>query len=549
MAVIRQANKLRAGSASMSGGNVGGWQLAAGHFVSKKLDPELIFPRPDSETPAWAKHRRHYPGIRYEIPIGVAFGSWPFYFEKIVAPAGTTVGAFLAQSGDKLVVTDDFGVVSWDNPTVGTHSFHVRVHFQDGTAPLNVQWTLEVTTAGTIFMDAVNGSDTNPGTLAAPLKTMDGWYKLAYTDRTYHGYQVCYKNGTYDIASADPASPNLRLEFQNKPLVHYAYPGHSPVWNFTNTINFGVATSPQEYVGGEWHMSDWYLGGITCSGGLQGYSQRRWFVGGYARGPFAYDGTGGGQRCTWYKSPQIDWVYTGDPANNAGILFGSDVLDESKRRNHWLIDRVNISGVYSDSAYATTNWNGWYIGNLSLALFQNCTVTGTNFGKNAFCAKSSQWKTCYRNIDFSQAPNQRIQIDTTGEYATLIGGYNEISYCKANYQFNGAGGTLLLFNFHNYAFDGAQPYEKENWAYRNSWSKAPATLGEIIRSMADWPTYVEKDVWCSSGDGIYLNGPANTQAAGDWLLYSIASNPFDSSLNLTGAARTQYLGTHGAEVA
>lgn len=525
------------------------WQLPAGHYVPQKLAPELIFPRPDAETPVWAKHRRHYPGIPYEIPIGVAFGSWPFFFEIVTAPAGATIGAFLQASGDKLIVPEDYGVVSWDNPTVGTHSFHIRVNFQDGTTPLNVQWTLQVTTTGTIFLDAINGNDANDGSLNSPLQTIDGWYKLSYTDRTYTGYQVCYKTGTYDVESADVASANIRMEYLNKPLVHYAYPGDSPVWNFDNgTMNFAVISAAETNGFGEYHMSDWYMGGITCTGGQQAYSSRRWALFAGARGPFVYDGTGGGQRCTWYKCPQINWNYTGDPANNAGICFGSDVNDVTKRRNYWLLDRITFNNITS-SGYSTTNFNGWYIGNISLALFQNSELIGTNFGRSGFTGKSSQWKTCYRNIDQAQAPNQQIEIDTAGEYAPLIGGYNEISYCKANYQVVGAGQFLILFNHHFYTFDPLEPYMNECWEYRNSFSKAPSATGEIFRAATDWPVTVEKDVWCSSGDGIYLNAPSNSQVSGDWQLYSIANNPFDANMNLTGTARTNLLGTHGAEVA
>ena len=138
-------------------------QLPAANYIPAKQAAHLIHPRPDSETASWAKHRRHYPGIKYEVPVGVSFGSWPFFYDLTTAPAGATIGENVIAVDGELVPGDDYGVVTWDNPTEGTHNFQVTVSFQDGATPLVIEWTLEVTTTGTIFVDAVNGLDTNDG--------------------------------------------------------------------------------------------------------------------------------------------------------------------------------------------------------------------------------------------------------------------------------------------------------------------------------------------------------------------------------------------------
>ena len=41
------------------------WQLPAGNFEPTYVTAEMIYPRPDSETPVWAKHRRHLHWRKY----------------------------------------------------------------------------------------------------------------------------------------------------------------------------------------------------------------------------------------------------------------------------------------------------------------------------------------------------------------------------------------------------------------------------------------------------------------------------------------------------
>lgn len=523
------------------------WQLGAGHYVETQRAPELVFPRPDSETPAWAKHRRHYPGKRFEIPLGISFGSWPFYFEAITMPAGATVGAFLTPSSDKLIVGDDYGVVRWDNPTAGTHEWHIRVHFQDGWEPLDVQWTTEVTTTGTIFVDESHpdASDSNPGTEALPMLTLDGWFKADFNDRTFSQYQVCYKAGTYDVVTADPGTAgNLRMNYLNKPLVHYACDDDVVEWDFLNTMT--AAQSASVTSGGEYNWHDVFFGGIICKGGTQAATNgRRWNVNAPARGPVEYTGVGGGLRCTWFKCPQIDWTYTGDPTNNTGICFAPDTTVTTQCRQFWYVTRCPIRNILNGGL----NFNGWFVGNVRRFLAEHVEVENTSFGRGPFSGKSSESLSCYRNIDLSKAPSQPFNYDNAGSYGPELGGGTEVSYCKVNRQSTGAAATAMISGHHGDAYNPGYPEHRQNVHFRNSVSKSPSATGEAFYAFAGWPVNVLKDVWCSTGDGIYLNGPQNTQAAGDWRLYSIANNPFDADMNLSGAARTELLGTHGAEVA
>ena len=521
-------------------------QLPSGHYEPTKIPAELIFPRPDSETNLWAKHRHHYTGIPYRIPIGVSFGSWPFNFEIIEAPTGVTIGSQLVPAGDKLIAGEDYGTVQWDNPQEGDHSFHIKVHFQDGTTPLDVMWNLNVSTSGTIFCDAFNGSDTTgTGSLSNPFKTMDGWFKSDNTDRTFSGYQVCYLSGTYNVATSDPATTgNMKMDFYNKPLVHYAPPGENVIWNF-DSGNFTSGIRKADSSAGEYHMTDWFLGNITCSGGKQSDNSRRWFLTSAVRGnQFPYDGSGGGKRCTWFESPQIDWNFTGDSSNNGGICFASNTGNTNLGRSHWLISRCNANNITGTSG----NFNGWFVGNMAYFLMENLSVTKCGFGRAYMSGKSSEHRSCYRNIDVSQSSG-KWNIDNAGSYAPQAGGGSEISYCKFINSTPGRTLNALALGLHSDTYNANNPYHFENYIFRNNLSKAPTSTGEVLTSFFNWPLNIDKDIWCSSGDGLYGTTPLNTQTEGDWVLYDVINNPFDSKLNLTGEARKLLLGTHGAEIA
>jgi len=528
-------------------------QLPAARYIPAKQAAHLVHPRPDSETASWAKHRKHYPGIKYEVPVGVSFGSWPFFYELTgSSPAGATIGENVVEVDGRLVPGDDYGVVTWDNPTVGSHTFQVTVSFQDGAIPLFIDWTLEVTTAGTIFVDAVSGLDTNDGVLVAdggtgPLKTIDGWFKADYTDRTYTGYQVCYLAGTYVVGTADPATTgNMRMNYLNKPLVHYAKNVEAVTWDFQNTMLMGI-TSPQPGTGvnaGEYNFHDWFLGRITCSGGPTGDNKRRWYVIGDAESSFPYDGTEGGCRNTWFKSPQIDWTSTGAVNDNAGICFGENTGSGTPARAYFYVTQCPITNITSTQG-DTTNFNGWWLGQSAYFLAEHNVITNTNFGRGPYSAKSSEYRSCYRNIDMSAAPDQPFVPDCAGSYAIGYGGGSELSYSKINYTGTKTVDTAVKWGHHFEPFDDVTyPNHEKNWQFRNSVSKAPATNGECFRS-DNWPTEVIQDIWCSKSDGIYLDAPSNTQLDGDWKLYAVADDPFDSSMNLTN---TEFAGTHGAEV-
>lgn len=522
-------------------------QLPATNYVTRVADPELIFPRPDNETPAWAKHRRHHPSVPYRIPIGISFGSWPFYFEAISMPTGATVGSWLTTSGDKLIVGDDYGVVEWLNPTVGNHSFHIKVHFQDGYAPLDVQWTLEVTTAGTIFIDAVSGNDsTGDGTIGNPFQTIESWWLGDEQDATYREYQVCYRGGTHNVAADNTLTGitggNWQLNGTDKPLVHYGYQGENVIFDMSDTTIVCGFTTPVAGVS----ASDCWFSNIEFNGGpVARNNPRQFFFAGESSSATTYTAGGNGQRNTWFECTHKDFVNVTTAADNSGVLWAPNTTSNEKR-HYWAVIRADFTNVrYNTGVFL--NFNGFYLSQGWNYLGEHITCTNTNFGKGPVTCKSSANRVCSRNHDYSAAPDQIFGMNLAGSYDSTNAEVWELSYSRINMQLTATVDVCLFVNQSNVTYDSVGQNHHPVQVYRNTFSRAPDDGGAI--RTGGWDVVMKNNVLVA--DSAFYLTPENSNSADtdDYLLYSVASNPLDTNLNLTGSERTTYLGQYGAEVA
>lgn len=81
------------------------WKLPDGNFILAKMPMHIVYPRADSETGAFVRHKFAHPNLRYEIPIGVQGGAWPFKYELLQAPNGATIG--------EVYVNENYGSIAW----------------------------------------------------------------------------------------------------------------------------------------------------------------------------------------------------------------------------------------------------------------------------------------------------------------------------------------------------------------------------------------------------------------------------------------------------
>jgi hypothetical protein len=167
-----------------------------------------------------------YPGIMYNIRAAVIGGAYPYVYSLTAAPSGMTINA---QTGE----------ISWPNPqTSGTAT--LRVQDTEGTV-ITSSWTINVTTTGFKFVDAINGrnsasngcsSSCGTGTEANPWRSV----RDVIYSTTAAGDFLYFKNGTYrvtDIPRGDAGGMWERIDIEEpKPVVWIAYPGQSPVIDF-----------------------------------------------------------------------------------------------------------------------------------------------------------------------------------------------------------------------------------------------------------------------------------------------------------------------------
>lgn len=525
------------------------YQLSAGNYSPRNVDPILIHPRPDTETAAWAKHRRHYPGIGYRVPIGVAFGAGPQVFEIISAPAGSTIGEFLVVDGDRLVPNEDYGVLKHPGLSAGNYSFHVRVSFQDGFAPIDVQWTLEVTTTGTIFIDSVNGSDTTgDGTIGNPFQTINAWWKNDLADTTYSGFQVCYRSGTHN-ATAENSNTGVdagswQLNGTDKPLVHYPHPAENVVLDMTNTtIGVGGAAP----VGGGQHGSDMYFGAFEYLGGRLSTTDnpRQFYLFSAVASSKTYVAGGAGQRMTWDSPTHKDFVVETTSADNSGPLWATKAEGVNPDKRHFIyihrptFNNCRMSATATDPA--NQNFNGYYFSSATNLLADHITCINTEFGLAPIHSKSGGRYWCIRWADLTQAEKQPFHFEMVSAYDLLSGGPLELSYVKSAYTDTLTNAVNIYINNSTEAYDSQNPEHLPAYICRSNISRAPVTNRSALRVGGSWP-YELVDCVFVADDLVYLADPDPT---GDFLRYDVANNPFDASLNWVN--RTN-LGAYGAEV-
>jgi hypothetical protein len=216
------------------------WQLPAGNFVSAKMvltDARVVHPRPDSETSSTAFHRNAYPNMQYEIPIGIQGGAYPYYFEIITAPSGTTLGSTIFEA--------DYGILKW-TPTVagGPHTFQIRVTDQD-LAEVTITWTVTVSTSWLIFVSTSGNDTTGSGTLASPYATISKAVSVATG-----GKGICIRSGSYS------AGTNQNVFSSTTFRSIFGYPGETVNVSCASIANSGNSGAFYWSTGGDYWASN-----------------------------------------------------------------------------------------------------------------------------------------------------------------------------------------------------------------------------------------------------------------------------------------------------
>lgn len=506
------------------GGVGGAWSLSATNYVAAKMPMRLIFPR-NTEANSWSYAKNAYPGTKWNIPICIQGGAWPFKYE-IISNGGATglaIGEELTRTTDVPTsktlhtVGADYGVLSWDNPSTGTYSITVRVTDQ-GLNTVDVPITLTVGTANWLFVDPVSGNDTTgDGSIGSPFATLEKIHNDASTTTTYAGNRVYLRAGTTNLDGMTANNNNLRLIGSNNPVQYIGYPGEAAVleayegWIVTDGADdFGLFDLTYQYA------TAYSPGGGTAP-------------------IYMVNDIGATDRITLFNVDFKD--FKGSPAN-AGAGNSSIVFLPSNPRQNFAVSRCKQSGT---TGTFTCSFKTTYalIEHHSVA---NATVTTSEAStRNVIHLKDEPSYFTVRACDLWDNNTWALtnNYGAMGVYGQA--GANNVEFCwnTSQHPINAAtqrGGAL-----YNWGNNVVTQLVENIYAYRNSLKQGFRWEGTQQSNMANGTEVHEKNVLDTGTmpSDAKITSTDNIDAA----------TYFDASMELTGASRTNYLGTHGAEVA
>ena len=412
--------------------------LPTGHYLARIQPMVAVYPRPDAETSAnarhhWAFYQSGSPSMLYDIPINVIGGSYPHIPVLQSGPPGMTIVLPNYSAGPPYASPR----LRWTPSGPYSGSVTIRWYSQEyQTDPTQyLDQTFSIATSGDIanggrfvFHNADTGSSANNGGYASPLSAnlSDSFGTTWATAPTVGGVSTA---GFIDVlmnAAAEyviplytdgniTATPQFEINTSTKPMSLIRWPGA--------TAKFSVA-------GG--HLScaesatsaDWFLQGVNPDGYVSTAANALWFF---------IAGNGGGSyrivfdQCSWTNS---GWGSVGN--NNATGIWASDT--GGPLRKYVLINEGSESN--RESGGGGNNYAGF-----SLYTCQYALAQGFNFNDPTFSGDCA----CYFKSDCSNSEIRGCFVVVSGiQHAFSMGQvpHNETNYFDSTYNLS-IGATAL----------------------------------------------------------------------------------------------------------
>lgn len=480
------------------------YRLPEGHFVPAKMAIRVIAPRPEGEIGAESTYLWAHEGVRYEVPIAVVGGAWPFRFEVIDGPMGMTIGSQLVRDGDRLRRPADYGVVRW-TPPAGSEgalfSFTVRVSDQEGNvAEVEVNGTVDASRF--VFVAPSDGSPDGDGTLAAPLRGFDALYRGISTDATYSGRHVYFREGRYELVGGSDANGNARVGGGAKPKVWRAYPDETPT--------FDCSTAKITFNGGG--MDDACFAGLRFENGRQDVANAH-FIWANTR----YD------RALFWRN-HFHGLERGQNGNDNPAAIFLSAAGQPREHIAVLSNRFEAMGPGGGNGVAGYDSYG-----LDYSLFEDNTAARCR-SQHCFWLKGGHRFTTVRGerlVDDNQAATVLLNISLGRDGRSERSESVEVSYCRA---YSPSADSMR----HSWASSASQTGPL--WIYRCS---IRGSFRALHSDTVD--VVVERCLFTDAPpSGATTNLIENEQVAGD---------DFTNELALEPPLRARLLGTHGAEIA
>lgn len=518
--------------------------LPSTHWVPAKIPFDAngneaicrIYPRPDSECNAWARHKWfYYDGtntLPQVIPLGARGGAWPYVWVIMQAPAAAnaTIGSTY-QGGLPSSQYNGYGdLVVTPTAAFTDELFWIRCYGQDGDF-LDFTWTASTTSSTEYFVfgDSVNGLSTNAGTISAPIDGFD----TAFTAGKFPNATLVLRGGTYPISNTAGTAQSFNLG--STPGVIMAYPGETPVIDIANSAG-------QFAFGWGSYAEDAFFQGLT-------------FVGiSNANKNEAYRHLWPGVITYRFVAHNLSFpnVFQGQNAdNNSTCIYWSDAgLVNSY--SQYIVLKGNSETNRKSSGGQSYAISCLYGTSLGVAEFNSATgneeSTEFIYLKASNCNWTVRANVCITSPDF--------MVYSTGNQTNADGPSGNIEVCY-NLFINLTSGT-------SGAYDTRANAAAFEWADTSEWWYRNTVLGvmSVYFLTGDGPYTFENNAvqyGTSYTGALYYPDP---NGSGNWIDTQpfptgvtnsgagcqAASGVLDSSYRLTGTYRTQYLGQLGAEV-
>ncbi len=420
-------------------------------FTSGNQAAVQIYPRPDTETSAYARHRwAYYDGanpVQYRIPVGVRGGAYPYVFTLLSGPPGMSIPAPYYQPGwtQAQALAAGYGEVVW-TPTASVSGATVQVQVTDQAgASITVEWTVSTSssTSQFIFLDPVNGVDTNSGTIGAPIKTLAKAFGSTHGAVTFPNAILYLRSGT--AATYVQGTGAIQITSGASPMAMVGFPGESATIDMSNSP---TGSSTAGFMDSS-SANDLFLQNLAITGGPSGTSNFR---------QFSFLNLN-----DRYTAHNISFpnVFAGtSTSDNASTFYWNDPTGTGSTtvRNY-----IYLKGV-SETNRANSGSNSFGIMDVyksQYGLVEFCSCTG-NGGGYAFFLKAS-------TPDWTRRCNTSV-ITSTGGYAfATFAQYNDVLTQNIEDCYNIVDAS---------AVSGAQsitqnedvftPGQGQTWCYRNT---------------------------------------------------------------------------------
>ncbi|WP_376691426.1 hypothetical protein [Wenzhouxiangella sp. EGI_FJ10409] len=510
-------------TSSAAGEMPGDWRLPGDYRAEARMPMHLVHPR-NAESAEWAIGKNAHPGVRWEIPVVVQGGAWPFRYEIIDngGAEGLAIGGELERVRDDGFilhrVTDDYGRVWWNDPQAGQYEILLRVTDQ-ALNTIDVPISLTVGTDGWVFVDADTGDDANDGSVDAPFRTVQ---RIHDGGAQFEDHRV-YLAGTVGM-DGNRTNGNLRIAAGSgddtpAPAVWVGWPGRGGVLEAYE----GNLVIDHE---------DFYLGNLE-------HRHRADFFQDEGEPIHMMTAWSGTDRLTLHD---VHFSRFQGNASNVGLGNSSIIMftDPDFFRDNVAVVNNRMSG---DNGIFTSAYR------LRHAVFENNRAAGAHFNTGDSATWALFWMKRY-NENITLRANHFGADNQWGGQGNLAGALGLSASRSIEFAFNtlhspydpesSRGGALKMFT------NGSLSYftwteETPVWLYRNSLRQGVDYEGGNLANMPGGNIFTQRNVSSPAPwpQHVYLSNSDNLD--GD--------DYFDAGMNLKPPHREPYLGRYGAEIA